>query len=588
MLTNKYRLELDAIKGLAIIAVVFYHMGLLSSGYLGVDAFFVINGFFILPAMFRLFGGEKSNSLYGFWEKRILRLWPLILVASFFCLLVGFWGMLPDDYENLSESVIATNLFSENILSAITTKNYWDVSNDYKPLMHMWYVGILVEFYIVTPLILWSLSKFAEWRKSDFQKLGRNTIIILTALSFLYYLSPLSEGPGRFYYLPARFWELALGGIIALITDKIREKKCFENNGVNSLVTLFLIIIVCIGLIWPNYTPMPALVITAFTSAYLLVANPLKNVFYRLLTWRPLCMIGKMSFSIFVWHQILLAFYRYFVTDELSPLFVICFWSVTLLVSWLSYMLIEQKVKVSHRAFATAVCSMILLALPSAAIYLHAGVVRDVPEMNIYFDNVHRGMHAEYVDRVYEMDHEFCNDTTKLKVLVVGDSFARDWVNVMLESDYKDKLDISYAYSFEERLIPRIRDCDYLFIRTKKPKIPQYVWDDINISKVWGIGTKTFGSNNGVIYSHRNEPDYFSTTIIPKQEFLEEREQEIEWWGGHYVDMMAPVQTLDGSIRVFTPNQKFISQDCTHLTEDGAKYYASIMNFEHIFISNNK
>lgn len=588
MQNKKYRLDLDAIKGLAIISVVFYHMGLLSSGYLGVDAFFVINGFFILPAMFRLFDGEKSNTLFYFWEKRILRLWPLILVASFFCILVGYWGMLPDDYENLSESVIATNLFSENILSAITTKNYWDVSNDYKPLMHMWYVGILVEFYIITPLILWCISKFAKWRERDFQKLGQYTIILFATLSFLYYLSPLSEGPGRFYYLPARFWEVALGGIIALFFCKIQNRKCFESSGFNSVATVLMSLVICIGLIWPNYPPMPALVITTFTTAYLLVANPVKNIIKRLLTWSPLCMIGKMSFSIFVWHQILLAFYRYFVTDELSPLFVLCFWIVTLLVSWLSYILIEQKVKVSHHAFATAVCAMILLALPSAAIYLHAGVVRDVPEMNIYFDTVHRGMHAEYVDRVYEMDREFSNDTTKLKILVVGDSFARDWVNVLLESDYKDKLDISYAYSFDERLIHRIRDCNYLFIRTKKPKVPQYVWDNISFSKVWGIGTKTFGSNNGVIYSHRKDPDYFNTTIIPKKEFLDERKQEIKWWGEHYVDMMIPVYTLDGCIRVFTPNQKFISQDCTHLTEDGAKYYASIMDFGHIFISNNK
>lgn len=526
---KEYRIDLDAIKGLAIIAVVFYHMGLLPSGYLGVDTFFVINGFFILPAMFRLFDG-KVTSLYSFWEKRILRLWPLILVASFFCLLVGYWGMLPDDYENLSESVIATNLFFENILSAITTKNYWDVSNDYKPLMHMWYVGILVEFYIVTPLILWCISKFAKLRRLEFQKLGQFTIVFFASLSFLYYLSPLSEGPGRFYYLPARFWELALGGIIALFFSKIQNRKCFDSCGVNSVASILVLLVICIGLIWPNYPPMPALVITVFTSAYLLVANPAKNVFNRLLTWRPLCMIGKMSFSIFVWHQILLAFYRYFVTDELSPLFVICFWGVILLVSWFSYLMIEQKVKVTHRAFATAACFMILLAIPSAAIYLHAGVVRDVPEMNIYFDNVHRGMHAEYVDRVYTMDRDFIDDG-RIKVLIVGNSFARDWANVLLESNYKDSLDITYAYDYREDLIPRIQQCDYLFSRIIKSEIPSYVWENTSIDKVWGIGTKTFGNSNGAIYARRNREDYFETTIVPDEGFLTMRTHERAEWG---------------------------------------------------------
>lgn len=582
IIEQNYRADIDAIKGIAIIAVVFYHMGLLKSGYLGVDAFFVINGFFIVPAMLMLFKGEQKQSMFSFWEKRILRLWPMILVATFICLLVGYWGMLPDDYENLCESVIATNLFSENILSAITTANYWDVANDYKPLMHMWYVGILVEFYIVSPLILWCISKFASWRKLDFQKLGQNTIIVLAILSFLFYLSPLSEGPGRFYYLPARFWELALGGIMALFVSRIQNKGWFENTSIISVVTILMLLVICIGLIWPNYPPMPALIVTAFTSAYLLVANHVKNVFNRLLTWRPLCMLGKMSFSIFVWHQILLAFYRYFVTDELSPLFVLCFWAVTLLVSWLSYMFIEQKVKVSHRAFAIAACSMVLIAIPSAAIYLHAGVVRDVPEMNIYFDNVHRGMHAEYVDRVYEMDCDFENDG-RIKVLVVGNSFARDWVNMLLESKYKDSLDITYAYEYREDLIPRIQQCDYLFSRIIKSEIPSYVWENISNDKVWGIGTKTFGNSNGTIYARRNRADYFETTIVPAEGFLTMRAHEMAEWGGRFCDMMGPVMDANGNIKVFTPDHKYISQDCTHLTEDGAKYYAEIFDIDGIF-----
>ena len=286
---KQYRKDLDALKSLSIIAVVFYHMGFLTSGYLGVDGFFVINWFFVLPAMFRLFDGKESNSLYCFWEKRILRLWPLILIATFICLIVGYWGMLPDDYENLCESVIATNLFSENILSAITTKNYWDVSNDYKPLMHMWYVGILVEFYIITPLILWCISKFAKWRRLEFQKLGQYSIIVSATLSFLFYLSPLSEGPTRFYYLPARFWELALGGIVALFISKIHDRGIFENTGINSAVTILLLVIICIGLIWPNYAPILVLIITTIVSAYLLASNSYKNVFNRLLSSQPLC-----------------------------------------------------------------------------------------------------------------------------------------------------------------------------------------------------------------------------------------------------------------------------------------------------------
>lgn len=293
-------------------------------------------------------------------------------------------------------------------------------------------------------------------------------------------------------------------------------------------------------------------------------------------------MIGKMSFSIFVWHQILLAFYRYFVTDELSPLFVLCFWTVTLLVSWLSYLLIEQKVKVSHRVFAAAACSMVLLAIPSAAIYLHAGVVRDVPEMNIYFDKVHRGMHAEYVDRVYAMDREFVDDG-RIKVLVVGNSFARDWVNVLLESKYKDSLDITYAYEYREDLVPRIRQCDYLFSRITKSKIPSYVWENIKENKIYGIGTKNFGTCNGSIYKKRYDEDYYYQVVYPETDIIDSYKKEKKEWKGQYIDMLKPVSDKNGAVRLFTPNHKFISQDCRHLTQEGAKYYASLINLNLFF-----
>ena len=582
-----YRADLDAIKGLAIIAVVFYHMGLLNSGYLGVDAFFVINGFFIIPSMIKLFESNSLSTgkeLFLFCEKRLMRLWPLILIATSFCLLVGYIGMLPDDYENLSESVIASNLFSENILSAITTKNYWDISNDYKPLMHMWYVGVLVEFYLITPLLLWCTAKIANGIKLSYVKALKFVVILLTLLSFFYYLSPLSSGPGRFYFLPSRFWEIALGGIVAFYIDDIRYKELINRKVLNTLFTILFLGLLCLGLFWPTFMPIPALLLTAFTTAYLLCANPAKSLFSNTLNWKPLCFLGRMSFSVFVWHQILLAFYRYYYSDNITIVFSVLFWIATLGISYLSYIYVEQKVKVTHRTFVVTAVLMLAILLPSIAIYYHAGVVRDVPEMNIYFDDVHKGMHAEYVDRVYKMDKDFTNDG-RIKVLVVGDSFARDWVNVLLESSINDSLDITYAFSYSERLIPRIKECDLLFSRGLKAAIPEYVWSAIKERKVWGIGTKTFGNSNGIIYARRHKANYFETSIIPKQKFVDQRETERYQWKDHYVDMMSPCMNSDGSVRVFTPSNKYISQDCTHLTEDGAKYYAEQINFLRIFKS---
>ena len=222
-----YRQDLDALKGIAIIAVVLFHMGLLKSGYLGVDTFFVINGFLIIPAVIRKID-QSDFSFFSFMEKRIVRLLPLIVLASAVALGLGYFLMLPDHYENLSQSVVAGNLMSENILSAITTKNYWDVVNEYKPLMHLWYVGILFEFYLVFPILMLCAKSIAKTLKKNERKWMINTLCVCCLLSLVLYLLPNVSVGNRFYYLQYRFFEIGLGGIISLYIQKLNRGGIFK------------------------------------------------------------------------------------------------------------------------------------------------------------------------------------------------------------------------------------------------------------------------------------------------------------------------------------------------------------------------
>lgn len=205
-----YRKDLDIFKGFAIIAVVLYHMGLCESGYLGVDVFFVISGFLIVPKVVKDIS-ENSFHYFSFLEKRLVRLLPLLLIVLTSCIITGFWIMLPDDYENLSQSVVASSLFSNNILSLITSRDYWALFMEYKPLMHTWYLGILFEFYLVFPLVLLLVFRFTK-NKNCFSKNAFLALGILSLGSFVLYLMPSINDGERFYLLPCRFFELSLGG----------------------------------------------------------------------------------------------------------------------------------------------------------------------------------------------------------------------------------------------------------------------------------------------------------------------------------------------------------------------------------------
>ena len=145
---KKRNMIADIIKGISIICVVLYHFGFLKYGYLGVDCFFVVSGFYGYKSLDKKFEDNSFNYL-EFIIGRLKRLMPLIIIAGIISMILGYNLMLPDDYENLSESVVASFVFLNNVLSELSIKNYWDTWNEYKPLMHTWYIGVIMQFYLI-------------------------------------------------------------------------------------------------------------------------------------------------------------------------------------------------------------------------------------------------------------------------------------------------------------------------------------------------------------------------------------------------------------------------------------------------------
>ena len=590
--TKIIREDINLLKGFAILAVVLYHMGegFLPSGYLGVDAFFVINGYFIIPKI--ITDVDKSSFKYfSFLENRAIRLLPLLLIISAIVLLVGYIGMLPDDYENLCESVIASDLFLNNILSAITVVDYWKVTNAYRPLMHTWYLGILFQFYIVFPLIVLATKKITNMMRTGFIKNIELVLISLTLLSFLLYLDVNIPNGDKFYYLPYRFYEITLGGMAGMFIYH-RQGRLLDNSfwSVCGFIILLLTIYSSMLPIWTNeinydlvdgikasssslVSQHVLLIATVMLTLFFVVSNNMQNNIVRqFVKIRLLYTLGIMSYSIFLWHQPILAFYRYFFTNELSFSFIIVFFFVIIAVSYASFYIIEKKIKVCTRTRVIGWSVFLLTIGFSFFIFMHAGVVRDVPELNIQKGNVHRNMHAEYNDRIYGYDKDFVNCEGKRNVLIVGNSFARDWANILLESKMADSINLSYIYKIEESRthMARIRNSDYIFYFGWKHDVPSFLWENKKkTASVWGIGTKNFGESNGIIYKDRNKIDYFDLTIKINPVFFEINQKLESEWKDNYIDLLGLISCGDGTVPVFSDEHHFISQDCQHLTEGG-------------------
>lgn len=577
--------RIDALKAIAIIAVVFYHFGggYLTYGYLGVDIFFVVSGYFMMKSISKAMQ-ENTFSYWKFIVGRVARLWPLVLIMSTLALIIGYFVMLPDDLENMSESVIASNVFANNILSCITTRNYWDIANVFKPLMHTWYLGVLMQAYVLLPIIYLVVFKLTKGNMNAVKV----SVMAITLISLIAYLLPVATSAEKFYYLPFRAFELTLGGLVVFAPKirAIKERFIHISETICLGVILFLL---SSNIAYPLASIK--LLFVVFATAVLLYMfvnteeKPIKIV-------KVLSYVGRASLSIYLCHQIVVAYMYYAVTERTDLYTMLIFIAVVSVLSAVIYLFVEKPLGLVVKrnvmyVLIPSIAMCLLTSIVSGVIFLQAGVVRDVPELGIDKTNIHRGMHAEYCDIPYSWDKDFSN-SEKVKVVVIGDSFGRDWANILNESSISDKIEISYIYPRSKEVYEenkeRLLEADVVFrtISSSTADVSDDLPNMISDDKLYVVGYKNFGSSNGIIYSRRKSADYFEKTVILDEEVLRNNQILSERYGDHYIDMIGAVQDKDGSVRVFTDNHYFISQDCRHLTKFGAQYYAKIMDLQWI------
>ena len=564
-----YRYDIQGLRAIAVVSVIVFHSGFLPNGYLGVDVFLVISGFLITKIIYDNFKQDKY-SIKVFYERRFRRIIPLVLLTGMVALVLGLIFMLPDDLENLSQSIIATNFFSNNILQYMTTRDYWDVGNDYKPMLHTWSLGIEEQFYLAFPFLFVILKSNKKYIFS--------TLLVITVISFLYFIFNSNQA-FKFYMLPTRFFEISIGGLAALKMDKI-----IGNRWISGLSFFMLIFILVVELQLPNELEV---IIVVICSVLLIAFNHPSSFVNKVLKNKMMVYIGAISFSLYMWHQVILAFFRYTITQKIGIVNFMLILGTTFLLSIISYHGVERyfrsKQNVSiNTLLKFCVALFALINITCFVIYLKAGIIRDVPELGITTKDTKRGIHAKYNARIYDMDRNF-KDTGKTKVLIIGHSFARDFANIILESRYADGVEISYSADpyKSKNMQAKTSKADIIFLSEydKQSFISLKSQFNIDARKVWVIGTKRFGSNNGVVYNNRS-PDYCNQRVEVDNQTLILNKQLANEWGSRYINLLSSILDNNGKVAVFTSDCKFISQDTRHLTRSGAKMFAGLLNLE--------
>jgi peptidoglycan/LPS O-acetylase OafA/YrhL len=216
----RYRADIDGLRAVAVLAVVAYHAfpDLVPGGFVGVDVFFVISGFLITGIL--LAALENGNlRLREFYARRVRRIFPALSITLAACWGFGWFALFQDEYRQLGRHVAYGAGFLANV-AFWREAGYFDNAAETKPLLHLWSLGIEEQFYIVWPLLL-----MLAWRRR-FVAAG---ISVLALASFGINVGGIDRDPTAAFYSPAsRAWELALGGLVALVSagrlDRARRR----------------------------------------------------------------------------------------------------------------------------------------------------------------------------------------------------------------------------------------------------------------------------------------------------------------------------------------------------------------------------
>ncbi len=579
----------DILKAIAMIVVIVYHVSTLPYTYISVDIFLVISGYwFIKSTVPKVERGELK--FFSFLFGRLVRLWPVLLLTVAVSLGVGFFTMLPDDLENLGQSALASVFFGNNTLSCITTGNYWNTANDYKPLMHTWYLGILVQAYVVLLLIFRGVQQFC---KKNRRQWIIGITVALTVISMVLYVLPQFKYADKYYYLHFRMFEILLGACAAFLPP--RENRISAKLSWCLSAAFLVILFLLMGVEAIPVSDTVRLIISVTMVAGILYITPERE--NHTVIERVFACIGRASYSIFLWYQPVLAFTRYLFTDRISGWVLVIDVLLIAALGFATYYAVEipfGKVAKDRKGYirmlAGCIIAGVVLSAAGGILYLRAGVIQDIPELDITTTSYQRGQHAAYNDRVYKWDRDFSNDS-KIKILIVGDSTGRDWANILSESAIADKIEISYIYHYSDDYVlerrERFEQADKVFCATY-PKdgveysLPEYLSLVTDPDTVYVVGVKNFGKSNGIVYNHRHRADYFESTVEPVEKVVIADRQGKEKYGDRYVDILSTVRKEDGTVSIFTPDHKFISQDCLHLTKSGAQFFAKELDLDWI------
>jgi len=367
---------LDGVRAIAVLAVMAYHEGMLSGGFLGVDVFFVLSGFLITDLLL-----THRPAVRDFWTRRARRLLPALAVML---VTVTAAATIIEPQADLRLPLLAAVTYTSNWYQILHHVSYFDSFGPLPPLEHLWSLAIEEQFYLLWPLALWLFFKSQNGRAAWITVTILGALMSAVAMAVLY--QPADPSP-VYYGTGTHASALLIGAAMAMAFPLARlaatASRWLDAAGVAGLVVLGWSFVRLSGTERAVY---PAgLLLAALAAAALIAAAASSGVLAKMTALAPMRWVGLRSYAMYLWHWPVIAFATTLTGEQVqSPWLCAAETAITIVLAAASWRFIESPILrngfrstclARYRQFA-AMCSRPATEVPRG---ISRGISRGVP-----------------------------------------------------------------------------------------------------------------------------------------------------------------------------------------------------------------
>ena len=426
----KFRYDINALRALAVVLVTLYHFKVpgFSAGFIGVDVFFVISGF-LMTSIVCKHSPSQPFSLWYFYTARVSRIIPALYALILVLTVLGYFLLIPEYYQKFARNAVASLGFFSNYRYAGESTGYFDLAAEENILLHTWSLSVEWLFYLMFPIVL---LPFLRYKTGVKWVLGLMFVLSLVYASYLLH----TNAKGAFYFLSSRIWEMALGGLVAvypLSLDQAKSRLC----AVLGWGCLLVAVVLYDGTTpWPAYYALLPTVGTACVIA--------AHAEGRYLQIKGIQLVGKYSYSIYLWHWPVVFYGVYFASITDFDFFKELAIGLSVVLGALSYRMVEQpsarwaKKNSQVKVLVTSMLAVLALVGVLKVIQKSDGLPQRISAKAMsnfsYKNNIDpKRKQCHFASGV---DVAFCQygNGRQLKAIVWGDSHANAVVNAVATS----------------------------------------------------------------------------------------------------------------------------------------------------------